>query len=66
MKFSHIIIPGTHNAGSYQFQSMFQLFRSNLIERFTLCQGMDIYTQLAFGVRYLDFRISYQTLGSEK
>ncbi|XP_077295162.1 PI-PLC X domain-containing protein 1-like [Arctopsyche grandis] len=61
-----IILPGTHNAGSYQFQTMLQLFRSNLIERFTLCQGVDIYTQLIFGIRYLDFRISYQALSSEK
>lgn len=46
------MIPGTHNSGSNVGTSAF-------LENYILNQDRSIWTQLVFGIRYLDFRIGY-------
>ncbi|XP_022903759.1 PI-PLC X domain-containing protein 1 isoform X2 [Onthophagus taurus] len=47
-----ILIPGTHNSGAYGFIPGF-------LQHYVLNQDKDIWTQLVFGIRYLDFRVGY-------
>ncbi|XP_074030876.1 PI-PLC X domain-containing protein 2 isoform X2 [Leptinotarsa decemlineata] len=47
-----MLIPGTHNSGSFAGVVAF-------LEDYVLNQDRSVWTQLAFGIRYLDFRIGY-------
>lgn len=47
-----LLLPGTHNSGAFLGEGTFQ-------EQFILNQDRDIWTQLVFGIRYLDFRIGF-------
>lgn len=47
-----MFLPGTHNSGAYGGTAGF-------LEKYILNQDMDIWTQLVFGVRYLDLRVGY-------
>ncbi|VEN57172.1 unnamed protein product, partial [Callosobruchus maculatus] len=47
-----ILIPGTHNAGSYAGVPP-------LVENYVLNQDRNVWTQLVSGIRYLDFRIGF-------
>ena len=38
----------------------------NIIQKFSICQDEDVWTQLLFGVRYLDLRVSYYPESPEK
>lgn len=49
-----IFIPGTHNSGSYSTARV-----PNLLKKYILNQDRDVWTQLVFGIRYLDIRIGY-------
>ncbi|CAG0901386.1 unnamed protein product [Cyprideis torosa] len=52
-----VLIPGSHNAGAYrQFSSDKS---NNLLTRYSFCQDEDVWTQLAFGIRFLDIRVGY-------
>ncbi|CAH1108736.1 unnamed protein product [Psylliodes chrysocephalus] len=51
-KIASLLIPGTHNSGSYKGVPGF-------LENYVLNQDRSIWTQLVFGIRYLDFRIGY-------
>ncbi|CAH0553027.1 unnamed protein product [Brassicogethes aeneus] len=51
-KIGTLILPGTHNSGS--FSGIPPLF-----ENYVLNQDRNIWTQLVYGVRYLDFRVGY-------
>lgn len=52
--FKHIVFPGTHCSGCYYSR---QGVRSILLRKFGYVQNFDIWTQLALGIRYLDFSI---------
>lgn len=52
-----LLLPGTHNSGSYN--SNVSVLKGEGFNRFVLTQDHDIWTQLVFGIRYLDFRIGY-------
>lgn len=54
---SKLIIPGTHNSGSYNSDD--SVLKGEGFHRFVFTQDHDIWTQLVFGIRYLDFRIGY-------
>ncbi|KAJ8910752.1 hypothetical protein NQ315_017209, partial [Exocentrus adspersus] len=47
-----MLIPGTHNSGSFKGVPSF-------IQNYVLNQDRSVWTQLVFGIRYLDFRIGY-------
>lgn len=49
-----LFIPGTHNSGCYDNGA-------NLVSlvKYVFTQNTDIWTQMAFGVRYFDLRIGY-------
>lgn len=49
-----MLIPGTHNSGSYDPSRL-----AALIQNYVLNQDKLIWTQLVFGIRYLDLRIGY-------
>lgn len=55
-KIGNLVIPGTHNSGSYK--GIISYF-----EGYVLNQDRSIWTQLVFGVRYLDLRIGYTPEG---
>lgn len=48
-----LLLPGTHNSGCYEQG----LSLSPGLARFLFTQDQDVYTQLVFGVRYIDLRI---------
>ena len=52
-----IMIPGTHNSGSYEKWTKNSYY--SLLKRFVITQDESIYNQLVYGVRYLDMRIGY-------
>lgn len=51
-----LFIPGTHCSGCY---GRAKGSRSILIKKFGIVQNFDIWMQLVFGIRYLDFSIGY-------
>lgn len=54
---SQLMIPGTHNSGSYQD---YRGKRSEtLMTRYKICQDEDIWNQLIYGIRHFDLRIGY-------
>lgn len=46
------MVPGTHNSGSFEGVGTF-------LENYILNQDRNVWTQLVFGIRYLDLRIGY-------
>ncbi|XP_077295118.1 PI-PLC X domain-containing protein 2-like [Arctopsyche grandis] len=55
---SNLLIPGTHNSGSYNYSAHSNVVWRN-IRKFVITQELDVWTQLVHGIRYLDFRIGY-------
>ncbi|CAG9860710.1 unnamed protein product [Phyllotreta striolata] len=51
-RIASLLIPGTHNSGSFKGVPTF-------LENYIVCQDRSVWTQLVFGIRYLDFRIGY-------
>ncbi|KAH1022877.1 uncharacterized protein LOC109533236 isoform X2 [Dendroctonus ponderosae] len=51
-KIGNLLIPGTHNSGS--FTGIISYF-----EGYVLNQDRSVWTQLVFGIRYLDFRVGF-------
>ncbi|XP_026319244.1 uncharacterized protein LOC113229776 [Hyposmocoma kahamanoa] len=56
LRLGELALPGTHNAGSWRFNSPISDAARDL---FVLCQDRSIWSQLVHGIRYLDFRASY-------
>lgn len=48
------VIPGTHNSGAYDPSRL-----ANVVQNYVLNQDQIIWTQLVFGIRYLDLRVGY-------
>lgn len=53
-----IMIPGTHNSGAYDGSNL-----PPIIGNYALNQDKIVWTQLVFGIRYLDLRIGYYKVG---
>ncbi|XP_055609388.1 uncharacterized protein LOC129756507 isoform X2 [Uranotaenia lowii] len=51
-----LFLPGTHCSGCYQAKSN---INSSLLKRIGYRQNMNIWSQLVYGIRYLDFSIGY-------
>ncbi|XP_054714890.1 PI-PLC X domain-containing protein 1-like [Uloborus diversus] len=56
MSLIEMMIPGTHNAGSY---GPFNRNEDNRFNRYLLNQEENIWSQLVYGIRYLDLRVAY-------
>lgn len=52
-----LFIPGTHCSGCYDRRT--RTSRSILLKKFGFVQNFDVWTQLVFGVRYLDISIGW-------
>lgn len=62
MSLRSLFIPGTHNSGCYKKVTGLanqSSRRNSFSSRFLLTQDLDIYTQLVYGIRYLDIRVGY-------
>lgn len=55
-KITDLIIPGTHNSGSYD---RFKPEKETLIRKYSLCQDETVWNQLVYGIRYFDLRVSH-------
>lgn len=55
---SSLMLPGTHNSGSYSVGYETGLL-NRLLNAYSLCQDEDVFNQLVYGNRYLDIRIMY-------
>ena len=44
----------------------FQISQGNLIKRYSIQQEENVWDQLLYGIRYLDFRVSYHANTQEK
>lgn len=51
-KIGNLFIPGTHNSGAFDGVP-------KILENYILNQDRTIWTQLVYGIRYLDLRIGY-------
>lgn len=58
-----IMIPGTHNAGSYE---PYRPERNTPKIRYQICQDEDIFNQLVYGNRFLDLRVIFQHVAGSK
>ncbi|XP_059468555.1 uncharacterized protein LOC132192559 [Neocloeon triangulifer] len=56
-KVSQLMIPGTHNSGSFYGKDIQS--RGDVLYRFTRTQDEDVWEQLVWGARYLDLRVGY-------
>lgn len=57
-----LFLPGTHCSGCYHGRTY---TKSVLLKRFGYVQNFDVWTQLVFGIRYLDFSIGFVCLSSQ-
>lgn len=51
-----LMIPGTHNSGSYQD---YDPGKDTIINRYVITQDETVFNQLVYGNRYLDLRLAY-------
>lgn len=56
----NLFIPGTHCSGCYDRRT--KTSHSILLKRFGYAQSFDVWTQLVFGVRYLDISVGFVLL----
>ncbi|CAD7003914.1 uncharacterized protein LOC101460829 [Ceratitis capitata] len=59
MPLKELFIPGTHASAAYAAN----LTKSVEIDDYIITQQFDVWSQLVFGIRYLDFRIEYNECG---
>jgi hypothetical protein len=55
-----IMIPGTHNAGSYEIGYKFE--PRAMLKKYVTCQDESVFNQLAYGNRYFDIRVSHENV----
>jgi len=65
MPLHSLMIPGTHNAGAYD-DNVGPSDALNLIRKFSINQDEDVWSQLLYGIRYLDLRVSHYRNTPEK
>ncbi|GFU90404.1 hypothetical protein TNCV_1328581 [Trichonephila clavipes] len=58
-----LMIPGTHNAGSYE---AYRPERNTAKVRYQMCHDEDVFNQLVYGNRFLDFRVIFQHVAGSK
>jgi len=58
-----LMIPGTHNAGSYE---AYRPDRNTAKIRYQICHDEDVFNQLVYGNRFLDFRVIFQHVAGSK
>ncbi|CAL1261986.1 unnamed protein product [Larinioides sclopetarius] len=58
-----LMIPGTHNAGSYE---PYRPERNTAKIRYQMCHDEDVFNQLVYGNRFLDFRVIFQHVAGSK
>lgn len=56
LRLRELFLPGTHCSGCFHGRTY---TKSVLLKRFGYVQNFDVWTQLVFGIRYLDFSIGY-------
>jgi len=59
-----LMIPGSHNAGAYKVTDEDSSY--NIRHRYSVNQGEDVWSQLLYGIRYLDLRVGHYTNTPEK
>ena len=52
-----LLLPGTHNSGSYRHYHGRRA--DSVLARYLICQEEDVWSQLVYGVRYLDLRVGH-------
>lgn len=62
LKLKNLMIPGTHDSGSYRQR---RHAHESLFIKYSVTQDDDIYTQLLNGIRYLDLRVGYYRGGDD-
>lgn len=60
---NELAIPGTHNAGSYK---VYDPPDESFVTWYRDCQEEDVYTQLLYGIRFLDIRPGLVTINNTK
>ena len=55
-----------HNISQKTIITLFQISQGNLIKRYSSQQEENVWDQLLYGIRYLDFRVSYHANTQEK
>ncbi|XP_054717027.1 PI-PLC X domain-containing protein 1-like isoform X2 [Uloborus diversus] len=58
-----LMLPGTHNAGSYE---PYRPDRNSAKIRYQICHEEDVFNQLVYGNRFLDFRVIFQHVAGSK
>nr|XP_046908382.1 PI-PLC X domain-containing protein 1-like [Dermatophagoides farinae] len=56
-RLSELMIPGTHDASSYEKYS-YDIYELDVLSRFQYTQDESLYNQLAYGIRYMDWRVA--------
>ena len=64
MPIHKMFLPGTHNSGSYRTYEGHS--SDTVFMRYLICQDENIWSQLVYGIRYLDIRIGYYPDQKEK
>ncbi|RZF49295.1 hypothetical protein LSTR_LSTR011819 [Laodelphax striatellus] len=57
LNLTSLFIPGTHNSGCFRSRTNKPGSRRDSTSRYLLTQDQDIWNQLVYGIRYLDFRV---------
>ncbi|CAG2174113.1 unnamed protein product, partial [Oppiella nova] len=63
MNLLELMIPGTHNSGSYD---RFNHKDNTLMNKYSLCQDENVFNQLVYGIRFLDLRVAYDVVAGNK
>ncbi|GAB6027664.1 hypothetical protein CHUAL_001905 [Chamberlinius hualienensis] len=63
VKYIDMMIPGTHDAGSYAYYSG---KTSNIFQRWMINQEENFFEQLMYGIRHFDLRLAYYSETPEK
>nr|XP_016935507.2 uncharacterized protein LOC108014008 [Drosophila suzukii] len=63
MPLKNIFLPGTHASGAVVGSS--SKTNSILVRDYLVAQQFDVWSQLVFGIRYLDFSIGYKNMNTE-
>lgn len=63
-----LFIPGTHSSGSYNYEKKNAKASNYLVLKdYAFSQSMDVYSQLVFGIRFIDLKIGYnEKLGGKE
>ncbi|KAH8395280.1 hypothetical protein KR222_008193, partial [Zaprionus bogoriensis] len=59
MPFRQLFLPGSHAAGAYV--TNYSKTKSLLVKDYLVAQHFDVWTQLVFGIRYLDLSVGYRS-----